>query len=296
MDLAVTEADVSSANVASVIVTADLPPFAKEGATIDVTVSATGDASSLQGGELMITPLFGADRQVYAVAQGGIVVGGFVAAGRASSVTKNHPTVGRIPNGATVEMSEPTRFVVNRMIGLNLRHPDFTTSSRVAEAINEAFAETAVALDAGTVMVRVPAQVDEGSLVDFIAKMTRLDVIPDLPAVVIINERTGTVVAGENVRISRVAISHGNLSVVTQETELVSQPLPFSQTGTTERVPVTSIEATEEGGSMQVMERATTVADLARALNAMGVTPRDLISIFEALKRAGALQASLEIM
>ena len=296
MDLAVNESDVSSANVASVIVTATLPPFAKEGTTLDVTVSTAGDAASLQGGELLITPLRGADGQVYAVAQGAVLVGGFKAAGRASSVTKNHPTVGRIPNGATIEREEPTQFIFNQMIGFNLRHPDFVTSSRVAQAINGVFERTAVAVDAATILVRVPPEAARGGVVDFLAKVSHIEAVPDQRAVVIINERTGTVVAGENVRIARVAISHGSLSVVTQERDAVSQANPFAQGGTTERVAQTSIDATEEGGGMQVVGATATVSDLARALNAMGVTPRDLISIFEALAKAGALQAELQIM
>lgn len=295
-DIAVAANDVSSANVASVLVTADLPPFAREGTLLDITVSSIGDATSLQGGELLITPLYGADHQVYAVAQGAVAVSGFTAGGRASSVTKNHPTVGRIPNGATVEREEPTEFIFNRMISLNLRHPDFVTCSRVVAAINDVFPSAAFAIDPGTVFVRIPPDRGPGSEVDFMSELSVIEAEPDMPALVVVNERTGTVVAGESVRISKVAISHGNLSVVTQETEMVSQPQPFSQTGTTERVPVTNLDATEEGGALQVVERAVTVGDLARALNAMGVTPRDLIAIFEMLHHAGALQASLQVM
>ena len=296
-NIAVTANDVSSANVASVLVTADLPPFAREGTLLDVTISSIGDATSLQGGELLITPLYGADRQVYAVAQGAIAVSGFTAGGAASTLTKNHPTVGRIPNGATVEREEPTEFIRNRMISLNLRHPDFVTCSRVVTAINEVFASTAFALDPGTIFVRIPPETGPGGEVEFVSKLSVIEAEPDMPAVVVVNERTGTVVAGESVKISKVAISHGNLSVITQEKEIVSQPGPLAPTGaTTERLQRTNIDAAEEGGALQVVERSVTVGDLAKALNAMGVTPRDLIAIFEMLHRAGALQASLQVM
>jgi len=296
MDLSVSPSDVSSANVASVIVTADLPAFAKEGMPLDVTVNVIGDASSLQGGTLLATPLFAADGQVYALAQGPLSIGGFQASGKSASIQKNHPTVGRIPQGATVEREEPTDFVFNRTIGLNLRNPDFTTSSRLADAVNAAFPRAAVAVDAGTILVIIPDAVSQAGLAAFISDIGLLDVQPDTRAVVIVNERTGTVVAGENVRISTVAISHGNLSVITRESELVSQPQPFTRTGRTVQVPDTDIEVSEEPGALHVIDPGVTVSDLARALNAMGVTPRDLIAIFEALSRAGALQASLEIM
>jgi len=288
--------DVKSKNIASVMVTAQLPPFARKGATLDVTVSAMGSASSLQGGTLLMTPLMGADLDVYAVAQGPISIGGFATSGSASSVSKNHATVGRIPNGATVEKSELARFVEGGRITLQLRNPDFSTAWKIARAVNAVYPDAAVALDAGTVTVNIPPRFTRAQVPSLIDRIGQLEVKVDFPAVVVINERTGTIIVGENVGISAVAISHGNLSIVTEEKDFVSQPLPFSRAGTTEKTTRTEITAVEEKGPLRVVPKQVSVSELARALNAMGLTPRDLIAIFEALRKAGALQAQLKIM
>ena len=288
--------DVSSKNIASVLVTAELPPFALKGGIVDVTVSAIGSASSLQGGTLLLTPLMGADEQVYAVAQGPLSVGGFATSGQSASVSKNHPTVGRIPSGATVEKEERASFVKNGAIALQLHNPDFSTAGNIAKAINAVFPASSIAMDSGTVRVVIPRSPTDGGLSGFINQISLLEVNVDQSALVVINERTGTIVVGENVGISTVAISHGSLSIITKEKDFVSQPLPFSKTGTTEKMQRTEITATEEAGPLHVVPRQMSVAELARALNAMGVTPRDLVSIFEALRQAGALQAKLKIM
>lgn len=288
--------DVSSKNIASVIVTAELPAFGRRGAELDITVSAIGSASSLQGGTLLMTSLVAADGQVYAVAQGPISIGGFSAQGDQASISKNHPTVGRIPAGATIEREELATFVENGQITLQLRNPDFTTADRIAAAINEHHSRIAYAPDAGTIQVVLPDGLTRANLSRFIDSITSLEVEVDTPALVVINERTGTIIVGQNVGISTVAISHGNLSIITRERDFVSQPEPFSETGETTTVRRTDIDAVEEAGPLQVVPKQVSVSELARALNAMGATPRDLIAIFEALRQAGALQAKLKIM
>jgi len=293
--------DLTGGNIALVMVTAELGPFAREGSRIDADVSAIGDAKSLQGGMLLPTPLKGLDDQVYAVAQGGISLGGWAAGGKEASISKNHQTVGRIPGGAIVEQTEVASFVEQiadqRFITFNLRNSDFTTARRISGAINELHPDSAVVVDAGTIRVEVPADVGISGIAGFIDDITRFDVEVDVPAVVVINERTGTIVVGENVGISGVAISQGSLVVKIKETEIVSQPTaPFSDAGTTEKVPETIIGVEEKQGCLIPVTKSVTVADLARTLNAIGATPRDLIAIFNALKKAGALQARLEIM
>lgn len=290
--------DLNSKNIASVMVTAELKPFARKGSRMDITVSTIGNANSLQGGTLLMTPLAGADGEVYAVSQGALSVGGFSAGGKSASVAKNHVTVGRLPNGATVEREELATFAENGIVTWTLRNPDFATADRMAQAINKAFPNAARALDAGTVRVLLPVR-HGGSPQEITAAIHRigmLDVQVDQPAVVVVNERTGTIVVGQNVTISLVAISHGSLSIIKQEKESVSQPAPLSRLGTTEKVNRTEIDVHEEGGSLQVVKRSLSVAELARALNALGLTPRDLVSIFEALKEAGALHASLKVI
>jgi len=325
--LVVDPKDVKSKSIASVIVTADLPPFGRSGSKLDVTVSAIGNATSLQGGTLLMTPLVGADGEVYAVCQGAISVGGFSAAGEAASVSKNHPTVGRIPSGATIEKEELATYVENGSILLQVRNPDFTTAERIAEAVNKAYPRSARPTDGGAVEVRVPegilregrarprpaGRIGSGagnagdgnaatpvpvkSITAFIDRIGALEVTVDQPALVVINERTGTIVVGEAVTVSTVAITHGSLTIKTKEKENVSQPLPFAPRGAkTEKTSETEIQTDEEQRSLHVMPRQTTVAELARALNAMGLTPRDLIAIFQALRQAGALQAELKIM
>ncbi len=282
-----------SGNISAVMVTAELGPFARKGSRIDVTVSALDDAKSLQGGVLLLTPLRGADGEVYAVAQGPVSVGGFLATGRAASAQQNFPTVGRIPGGAIVEAEARGEIVCNGRLRLLLKRPDFTTAQAIARAINQKFPESAVTLDAGTVEVAIPPE-KRGNVVGFAGEIGLLEVAPDAVAVVVINERTGTVVAGQHVKISTVAVAHGNLTIVTAENPEVSQPLPFSR-GQTTVVPRTQLNVTEQGGGLAVVEQSVTVAELARALNALGVTPRDLIAIFQALKDAGALHAELII-
>jgi len=289
--------DITSQNIAVVLVTADLPAFARKGSRIDVTVSTVDDSTSLRGGTLIMAPLMGADGQTYAVSQGSLSVGGFGASGQSgSSVTKNHPTVARIANGATVEREEISDFVENGCVTLQLKNADFTTAERIAKAINEVFAKSSHALDAGTVRVEIPKTLTKGKLVGFIREIFTLEVEVDTPAVVVVNEKTGTVIIGQNVGISMVAIAHGSLSIITQEKDIVSQPKPLSETGTTQTVHRTEIATQEEGGTLHVIPRMVSVAELARALNAMGLTPGDLIAIFNALAKAGALQAELKIM
>ncbi len=288
--------EVKVSNVAAVMVTADLPPFARVGSKLDVMVSSVGDAKSLLGGTLLLTPLRGADNKIYALAQGPLIVGGFAAGGEAGGgVQKNHPTVARIPNGATIEREIPFDF--NRMdqLVISLQEPDFTTALRVSRSINEALDEpVAFAADAGTVKVKVP-QSYHGNLVALVAKVEQLQVSTDTKAKIILDEKTGTVVMGKDVRISSVAIAHGNLSVQIKETKKVSQPLPFSE-GQTVVTPESKVTVTEEGKKLILMPEGTSLGELVRALNAIGVSPRDLISVFQAIKAAGALQAELEII
>jgi len=299
--LVLSPSDIKGGNIAVVMVTAHLGPFDREGSRIDVDVSALGDAKALQGGMLLATPLRGLDGQVYAVAQGGVSMGGWSASGQQASLSKNHPTVGRIAGGATVERAELATFVEQaagqRFISLYLRNNDFSTAERIGEVINELHSESAVVLDAGTVKVRVPDHVTQESVVRFIDDITQLEVPVDTPAVVVINERTGTIVVGQNVGISTVAISQGSLVVKVKETAQVSQPTaPFSDAGSTVIVPESLVGVEEQDAYLIPVSRSVTVSELAKTLNAIGASPRDLVAIFNALKMAGALQAKLEIM
>ncbi|MEX2285675.1 MAG: flagellar basal body P-ring protein FlgI [Planctomycetaceae bacterium] len=282
-------------NLSVVIVTAELPPFARTGGRIDVTVSAFDEATSLQGGQLVPTPLIGIDDHVYAMASGPVSTGGFSFKGDAASVQKNHPTAGRIPNGAIIEEESLATICSNGHVRLLIRNPDFETARRIAAAIDEKFPGSAKALDAGTIELRIPDELHCDTS-GFLGLVGNLRVTPDFPARVVINERTGTVVVGDNVRLSRVAITHANLAVITSEFEQVSQPLPFSKGGTTTTVPRTQLDVTDEKRAVQVVEEVPTVGDLARALNALGIAPRDLSAIFQQLKQAGALQAELEFL
>ena len=299
--LVLSPSDFTGGNVAVVMVTAELGPFASMGSRIDVDVSSIGDAESLQGAMLLPTPLRGLDGQVYAEAHGAVFIGGWSAAGKQASITKNHPTVGRIPGGAIVEMEEIATFIENigedRILTLNLRNNDFSTAERISIAINEAYAQSTSVIDAGTIRVRIPAEIVQTQIARFIDEITMPDVKVDVPAIVVINERTGTIVVGENVGISEVAVSQGGLVVKIKETETVSQPTaPFSDGATTEKVPETLLGVEEKQGYLVPVPRVVTVEELAKALNAIGATPRDLIAIFNALRKAGALQAKLEIM
>ncbi len=282
-------------NVAGVMVTAIMPPFAKVGQKIDVVVSSMGDAKSLQGGTLLLTPLKGVDGKVYALAQGPISIGGFAAGGAGASVQKNHPTAGRIPNGATVEKEIPVQMNDKGEVRISLFQPDFTTVIRAVEAVNDALgADLARAIDAETMTVRVPPEY-QGNAVGLLAAIEKIEIDPDSKAKVVLDERTGTVVMGENVKLSKVAIAHGNLSIQIKESPQVSQPAPFSQ-GQTVVTPNTEIRAEEGAGEMVVLDTGATIGDLVRALNAVGVTPRDLIAILHSVKAAGALQADLEVI
>ncbi|MEJ2648355.1 MAG: flagellar basal body P-ring protein FlgI [Sedimentisphaerales bacterium] len=299
--LVLNPSDLSGNNIAVVMVTTELGPFDREGSQIDVSVSAIGDAKSLQGGTLLATPLAGLDGQIYAVADGAVSIGGWTASGENASVTKNHQTVGRIPNGATIEQQELSEFYEkikgDRIVTLNLRNADFSTAEQIRRVINVDFPESTKVADAGTIQIKVPSGIEDDRIAGFISDITQLEVKVDSPAVVVINERTGTIVVGENVSISAVAISQGSLVVKISETELVSQPVaPFSNSGTTQRVPETSMEV-EEGQSYLIpVQRSVTVSELAKSLNSIGATPSDIIAIFNALKKAGALQARLEMM
>ncbi len=288
---------VKAKNAAVVALTAALPPFARPGSTIDVTASSAGDARSLAGGVLLRAPLEAADGQVYAVAQGSLVVAGLSAGGAAASVQKNHPTVGRLPGGGIVERAvEAPALGARGELRLTLRTPSFQTADRLAKAITAGATVVAVAEDAATVRVAVPDEVAEGGdLVGLIARLGELELESDVEARVVINERTGTIVAGDRVRISRVAISHGALTITVSEGAAVSQPSPLSP-GKTTIVPGTEVQVIEPAPGLHVLDAGVTVADLARALNALGVTPRDLVAIFQALAAAGALHAKLVIL
>lgn len=287
-------ATLTAKNIAAVIVSADIPAFAKPGGRLDVTVSSLGDAKSLSGGVLLQTPMLGADGKVYAVAQGSLLVGGFAAGDGGANVQKNHPTVGQIVNGALVEREIPATIVRNNFVELLLREPDFTSASRVAAAINEKFTDSAEAVDSTAVRVRLPEGLD-GSPVDFIAHLQAVEVTPDSPARIIINERTGTIVATSRIRISSCAVSHGNLTISIATTLTASQPAPFSEKGETVVTPSTDTNVTESRGAMIPLPELPTVEKVAAALNSLGVTPRDMMAILQAMKHAGALQAELVI-
>jgi flagellar P-ring protein precursor FlgI len=283
-------------NAAAVMVTAYLPPNVKPGQRIDVQVSAIGDAKSLQGGTLLLTPLIGPDGKVYAVAQGPVSIGGFTAGGAGAQVAVNHPTVGRVPNGAIVEKEVPAGDLNSLdRITLSLRTEDFTTAQRIAEALNQYLrGNYAKAVGMKTIELEVPKNY-RGRVVPLLAEIGNLEVRPDIPARVVIDERTGTVVIGENVRISKVAVAHGNLSVEVRETPQVVQPFPFGQ-GETVVVPRTEVKAKEEKARIVVLEEGATLGELVRALNAVGATARELIAVLQAIKEAGALHAELVIM
>ncbi len=299
--LVLSPSDLSGGNVAVVWVTAELGPFSRLGSHIDVDVSAIGDAKTLQGGKLLPTPLKGLDGQIYAIADGGVSIGGWVVSGEKASVTKNHQTVGRIPDGAIVEKEEIATYIENfggfRYLTLNLRNSDFSTAEQISKIINRDYPDSSVVVDAGTIKVKIPNEIAQKEIADFIVDITAPEVTVDVPAVVVINERTGTIVVGEHVGISAVGISQGGLIVKIKETEFISQPTaPFSDAGSTERVQDTALDVTEKEGYLVPMSRSVTVSELAKSLNSIGATPSDLIAIFNALKKAGALQAKLVIM
>ena len=274
MGMTVSPGDVEKVkSVAAVMVTADLLPFARTGGRIDVVVSSIGDAESLRGGTLLFTPLKGADGNVYAVAQGPVSIGGgFTAGGKGGKIQKNFPTVGRVPSGALIEREVPFDFNTKRVLNLTLNRPDFTTASRVADAINEAEGiQLARTFDAGTIEVKVPEEY-WGRVVQFVTRIESLNVDPDSVCKVVVNERTGTVVMGQDVRISTVGIAHGNLSIEIKESDNVSQPLPFSQ-GETTVSPETEMSVKEESSKIFVVKSGVSIGDVVRALNALGVSP-----------------------
>ncbi|MCF8481845.1 MAG: flagellar basal body P-ring protein FlgI [Rhodospirillum sp.] len=284
-------------NVAAVMVTATLPPFARQGSRIDVTISALGTSTSLQGGFLAVTPLIGADGEVYAVAQGQVQVGGFKVQGAAATVQKGVPTSGRIPNGALVELEVPFDLGSMESVKVALRNPDFTTARRITQAINAFLGtEQARTLDPGTVLVRVSGPY-QGNVVALMTDIEQLMVEPDVTARVVIDEATGTIVIGENVRINTVAIAQGNLTIRVTETPQVSQPSPFAEVGQTVEVPRTDIQVDEgKDNKLTVVDGGVNLQDLVNSLNALGVGPRDMISILQSIKAAGALQAEIEVL
>lgn len=289
--------DLDTSNVAAVMVTANLPPFARHGTRIDITVSALGSADSLLGGTLVVTPLLAADGEVYAVAQGSLAVAGFSASGDGGSVTKGVPTSGRIPNGAIVEREIAFDMVELKSVTISLRNPDLTTARRMAEKINTFLKVSAArSTDPGTVLLQVPERY-QGDTVALLTDIEQLRVKVDQLARVVINEQSGVIVMGENVRISTVAIAQGNLTIRITETPQVSQPAPFSNTGTTETVPRTTIDIEEDGmRQLAVLPEGVSLQELVNGLNALGIGPRDMITILQAVKAAGALQAEIRVM
>lgn len=289
--------DLDTDNVAAVMVTANLPAFSRQGSRIDIDVSALGDAESLLGGTLLVTPLLGADGEVFAVGQGPVQIGGFSAQGNGQSITKGVPTAGRIPNGAIIEREIGFELRQLETVKLSLRNPDFTTAQRITDAIN-AHAGTAAAasLDSGTVQLHVPERY-RGNMVAFLTDIEQLPIRTDQPAKVVIDERSGVIVMGEKVRISTVAIAQGNLTIRVTETPQVSQPNAFSETGDTVVVDRTDIEVDEQGDRrLGIVGSGVSLQELVNGLNALGVGPRDMITILQAIKAAGALQAEIEVM
>ena len=296
------EANLNTRNVAAVMVTASLPAFSSQGSRIDVTVSAIGDASSLQGGVLIATPLFDSNSRAWAVAQGSLAVGGFEAAGDAAVITRGVPTSGRIANGALIENPfegtgiDPWAALANRdTLRLSLRNPDITTARRMADVINAYVGPGAArASDPSTVTLQRTAQF-HGDMIDLLAEVEQLRVEADIPARVIIDENTGTIVMGENVRVSTVAIAQGNLTITVTESPIASQPAPFAQ-GETVVLPRTDVSVSEDNMQLGVLDGSVSLSQLVDGLNAMGVSPRDMITILQAIKAAGALQAEIEVL
>ncbi len=300
--------NLNTGNVAAVMVTATLPPFAGLGSRIDVSISAMGDAQSLRGGTLLVTPLMGADGNVYAVAQGPVAIAGFSAGGDAETVTQNVPTSGRIPNGAIIEKEVDYDLAEMRSLSLALRNPDFTTARRIAERIN-AFLEEDLAHVESSASVRVNLPFDQDvednieevieqkrNVIDLIADIEQLTVEPDQIARVVIDESSGIIVMGSEVKINTVAIAQGNLTIRVTESPQVSQPGAFAQAGETVTVPRTNIQIEEDNTQLGILNETLTLQDLVTGLNALGVGPRDIITILQAIKSAGALQAEIEVM
>src|SRR5579883_3639825 len=288
-------ATIRTGNVAAVMVTGNLPPFATQGTRMDVTVSALGDAKNLQGGTLLVTPLLGADGNVYAVAQGSLAISGFQAEGQAAKITQGVPTVGRIANGAIIERE--IEFALNRLpnVRLALRNADFTTAKRIAAAVNDYLgAKAAEPLDPSTVQLSIPPEF-KGNVVAFLTEIEQLQVEPDLGAKIIIDERSGIIVMGRDVRVATVAVAQGNLTVSISESPQVSQPNPLAR-GRTVVTPRTSVGVSEDGKKLAVVKDGVSLQQLVDGLNGLGIGPRDLIGILQAIKAAGAIQADIEVM
>lgn len=294
MGLSVPPTAIQVKNTAAVMVTSTLPPFGQPGTRIDVTVAAIGDAASLQGGILLMTGLKGPDGQVYAVAQGPAVVGGYVAGGGGNNQVVNHPTVGRIPNGAIIERTAPSATRISGDLRLQLRQADFTTASRIAAAVNKRFAGVAHAENAALVAVALPPEFQKNPT-EFIAEVEGLTVEPDTVDRIVVNERTGTIVIGKDIRIAPVAVMQGSLTVEIQTTLNVSQPNALA-TGTTQVTPQVSVGVKEQAARNLILKEGATVEELTRALSSIGSTPRDIIAILQSLKSAGALQAELQVI
>lgn len=294
--------DLKSKNVAAVMVTATLPPFAAQGTRIDVNVSALGDSKSLLGGTLLVTPLMAADGNVYAVAQGVLAVGGFEAAGKAESITRGVPTSGRISSGAIIEREVEFKLADLSQLRLSLRNPDLTTAQRIATAINRRISKKfAKAIDPATVVLHMQNAPDRfrNSPVDTVALLTEIEqlhVLPDQIARVVIDEQSGVIVMGENVTISKVAVAQGNLTIRITERPIASQPNPFARVGNTEVLDRTTIEVDDEDKQLGIIDSGVNLQDLVRSMNALGVGPRDMIQILQAIKAAGALQAEIEVI
>jgi flagellar P-ring protein precursor FlgI len=294
--LTINPTDIKAKNVAAVMITADIGAFLKNGTRIDVNVASMGDAKSLQGGVLLQSPLLGADGRIYAVAQGPIAIGGFLGGAGGpggATVQKNHPTVGNISSGAIVEREIPAVFVHDNTLRLLLHNPDFTSVARMTDAINATWPTAASAVDASTIRVKLPADF-KGRDVDFISRLGDIESVPDTIARIVINERTGTIVATATVRLSHVAIAHGSLTITVTSNLNVSQPGAFSN-GQTTVTPSTNTNVNEIKGGFTVLNEPPTIERLAAALNALGVSTRDMMAIFQTLKRSGALQAELVI-
>jgi flagellar P-ring protein precursor FlgI len=286
---------IMTSDVAAVMVTANLPAFGTQGTPIDVTVSAMGDAKSLMGGTLLVTPLLGADGNVYAVAQGSIAIEGFQAQGEAAKIVRGVPTTGRITNGAIIEREIEFQLARASSLKLALRNPDFTTSKRIAAAINDFIgAPTAEPLDPSTVQITVPAKY-QGNVVSLLTEVEQLQVEPDLGAKIVIDERSGVIVMGRDVRVATVAVAQGNLTITISETPQVSQPAPLSR-GQTRTVPRTRVGVQEDGRKLAVVNGGVSLKQLVDGLNALGLGPRDLIAILQAIKAAGAIEADIETM
>jgi flagellar P-ring protein precursor FlgI len=290
-------ANLRTVNVAAVMVTANFPAFGAQGTRVDVTVSALGDAKSLQGGTLLVTPLLGADGEVYAVAQGSVAISGFSAEGDASKVTRGVPTVGRIANGALIEREIDFQFRQLKSLRLALRNPDLTTARRIAAVINDFMgADTAEPTDPSTVTLQIPPRF-VGNMIQLLTDIEQLRVEPDQTARVVIDERSGIIVMGKDVRVSTVAVAQGNLTVTITEQPVVSQPNALSPNGQTVVVPRTGVNVdTQSGNKLALVKEGVTLRELVDGLNSLGIGPRDLISILQAIKAAGALQAEIEVM